>query len=192
MAIRMSDLSPAAQKLVKKTAPKPKPFVKPAELNQADTSTAIKRDANGKPSLIPPRRQLPLEPFGFILPDTEGSDLEVDFLKKLKVYCPKMFDGRFGPIFREWWFAHPQRQWRFDFAFPLHKIAIEVEGGLHNGGRHVTGTGYEADLDKYNSAVESGWQLYRAGPKIIGKGMTQFARTVFEALTKREAELQAA
>src|SRR5699024_12196626 len=52
---------------------------------------------------------------------------------------------------------HSQRKWRFDFAYPALRIGIECEGGIHSGGRHVRGTGYERDLDKYNAAVLCGW-----------------------------------
>src|SRR5690606_39740371 len=32
---------------------------------------------------------------------------------------------------------HPERRWRFDFAWPDLRVAAEVEGGIHIGGRHV-------------------------------------------------------
>jgi hypothetical protein len=55
----------------------------------------------------------------------------------------------------------PERQWRFDYAWPAYKIALELEGGLYTGGRHVRGTGYENDLMKYNEAALQGWKLIR-------------------------------
>ena len=63
-----------------------------------------------------------------------------------------------------------ERQWRFDYAIPVNqvgrglKIAIEVEGGIHTGGRHVRGTGYEADMQKYSMASIEGWTLIRVTP----------------------------
>ena len=68
---------------------------------------------------------------------------------------------------REYRFA-PPRRWRFDLAWPDRKVAVEIEGVFYRGGRksrHQTGTGYAADLDKYNVATAEGWRLYRFTPK---------------------------
>jgi very-short-patch-repair endonuclease len=56
---------------------------------------------------------------------------------------------------------HPTRRWRFDFAWPQYKIAVEIEGGIYSKGRHTRGQGYANDCNKYNSAVELGWSIYR-------------------------------
>lgn len=66
------------------------------------------------------------------------------------------------PFAREHKF-HMERKWRFDFVLlPLtRKIAIEVEGGVFNQGRHTRGKGFENDLMKYNAAVMDGWRVLR-------------------------------
>jgi very-short-patch-repair endonuclease len=56
---------------------------------------------------------------------------------------------------------HPVRKWRFDFAWPGRMIAVEVEGGTWTRGRHTRGAGYERDTEKYNTATEYGWKVYR-------------------------------
>lgn len=65
---------------------------------------------------------------------------------------------------------HDLRDWRFDFAWPGYKIAVEVEGGLFINGRHNTGKGYEMDLLKYSKAMRLGWTVYRCGKALIQSG----------------------
>lgn len=52
---------------------------------------------------------------------------------------------------------HPERKWRFDFAFPERKLAIEIEGI----GRHQTISGFTKDAEKYNAAAKLGWKVMR-------------------------------
>ena len=59
------------------------------------------------------------------------------------------------------------RKWRFDFAWPIYKIALEVEGGIWSGGRHVRGRGFLGDIDKYNTATVSGWRVLRCTPQTL-------------------------
>lgn len=65
---------------------------------------------------------------------------------------------------------HDTRRWRFDFAFPERKLAVEVEGGTYTNGRHTRGSGYEKDLEKYNEAVKLGWKVLRFSTGMVNKG----------------------
>ena len=56
---------------------------------------------------------------------------------------------------------HPKRRWRFDFAWPEHMVAVEIEGGVWNNGRHNRASGFIADCDKYNAAALLGWRVLR-------------------------------
>lgn len=56
---------------------------------------------------------------------------------------------------------HPVRRWRFDFAWPDHLLALEVEGGTWGVGRHTSGKGFESDCEKYNTATAHGWRVLR-------------------------------
>jgi len=58
-----------------------------------------------------------------------------------------------------------ERRWRFDYAFPKQKIAIEQEGGVWTRGRHTRGTGFIKDMEKYNRAVLLGWRVLRYTPE---------------------------
>lgn len=75
---------------------------------------------------------------------------------------------------------HEKRRWRFDYAWPLEKVAVEVEGGIYVRGRHVRGKGYEKDLEKYNAAQELGWRVFRYSTGMIecGEAIRQIARVL--------------
>lgn len=59
---------------------------------------------------------------------------------------------------------HPKRRWRFDYAIPDHKIALEVEGGVWTQGRHTRPQGFLGDIEKYNTATLMGWRVFRTTP----------------------------
>ena len=59
---------------------------------------------------------------------------------------------------------HPTRRWRFDFAIPQYKIAIEIDGGVWTYGRHNRSSGYIADMEKFNAAASLGWVVLKFTP----------------------------
>jgi very-short-patch-repair endonuclease len=52
---------------------------------------------------------------------------------------------------------HSRRGWRFDFAWPTIKLAVELDGR----GRHQTVKGTRDDCEKHNAAVLLGWRVLR-------------------------------
>jgi len=56
---------------------------------------------------------------------------------------------------------HPPRKWRFDWAIPVMKIAVEFEGGIWTGGAHTRGKHFNSDCEKYNQAALDGWKVLR-------------------------------
>lgn len=56
------------------------------------------------------------------------------------------------------------RRWKFDWAFPVEKIALEQEGGAWTRGRHTRGKGFIKDMAKYNAAAIQGWCVLRVTP----------------------------
>ena len=83
---------------------------------------------------------------------------------------------------REYRFA-PGRRYRADFAWPVHRVLVECEGGGWTGGRHTRGVGFEADIEKYALAQRLGYIVVRVSQRMINGG---------EALTTIEAALQQA
>jgi very-short-patch-repair endonuclease len=62
------------------------------------------------------------------------------------------------------------RRWRYDFAFPDRKLAIEIEGGIFTQGGHTRGKGYERNLEKYNMAAFLGWTVLRYSTDMVLAG----------------------
>lgn len=65
---------------------------------------------------------------------------------------------------------HPSRRWRFDFAFPERMCAVECEGAVWTNGRHTRGSGFVADLEKYNAAAALGWFVFRFDGSAVKSG----------------------
>lgn len=74
------------------------------------------------------------------------------------------------------------RKWRFDIAWPEKKVAIEVQGGLFTGGRHVRGAALLREYEKLNHACAAGWAVFLFTPQQIESGEWEpFVRTALEA-----------
>lgn len=78
------------------------------------------------------------------------------------------------------------RRWRFDLAFVWSKIAIEVDGGVYTGGRHIRGMGFEADCEKLNEGLIQGWRILRYSTGQVRKGLPilDLKRLLAEALAR--------
>ncbi|WFQ78171.1 hypothetical protein PXH59_00565 (plasmid) [Xenorhabdus sp. SF857] len=111
----------------------------------------------------------------------EPSGLEISFsLQIKKAGLPMPLWGKDELQF------HPNRRWRFDFAWMEQKIAVEVEGGTYNHGkekydsysgkkitqksRHLTPTGFHDDCIKYGEAAILGWCVIRVDAKMVKDG----------------------
>ena len=64
---------------------------------------------------------------------------------------------------------HPKRKWRTDYFFfnPINgiRVALEVEGGVFQYGRHNRASGFIGDMEKYNALAEMGILLVRVLPQ---------------------------
>lgn len=65
------------------------------------------------------------------------------------------------------------RKYRYDFAWPEYKIAVELQGGVHGNesrGRHTRGAGYEEDCTKLALAQIAGYACLYLTPGMVDKG----------------------
>lgn len=101
--------------------------------------------------------------------------------RKKKPYDRYYYSGNWMSSFELWFYAswqatgypmptsehrfHPDREWKFDYAWKDEMIAVELEGGVFSRGRHTRGNGYIEDCMKYNQATALGWQVYRFADK---------------------------
>ncbi len=82
-----------------------------------------------------------------------GDPLFLALLKRAKLPAP-VAELRFAP----------PRRFRFDWAWPDHKVALECDGGVWTQGRHTRGTGFLRDAEKFNIAAVMGWRILRTTP----------------------------
>ena len=96
------------------------------------------------------------------------SALEDQFLGLWQARFPKLILEREFSDIEAWEKDYQERysrskrskRYRLDFAHPLSRTGVEIQGGVYNRGRHVTGSGYERDCKKYNLAYTSGWTIF--------------------------------
>jgi len=62
---------------------------------------------------------------------------------------------------------HPTRKWKFDYAWLVPQIAMEIQGGIWTGGRHSRGKGQKDDMEKLSVAATMGWTVLQVTPAQI-------------------------
>lgn len=72
------------------------------------------------------------------------------------------------------------RRWRFDFAWPERKIAVEIDGGQWqaHGGRHAR----DSDREKHNAAQVLGWRVLHYSGAMLKRDPVGVVGQVREAL----------
>lgn len=78
-----------------------------------------------------------------------------------------LWEAAKGPELKQEWRFHQRRQWRFDYALPKKRFAIELEGITKQCGRHQRKAGFEADAEKYLAAFIEGWTVVRLTRKLL-------------------------
>jgi hypothetical protein len=92
--------------------------------------------------------------------------------ERLSIMFFKILTAEGVPVPKKEHQFNPERKWRFDFCWEEKRVALEVEGGIWKHGGHNRGTGFEKDVEKYNSAVLLGWRVVRCVPDDLIKSKT--------------------
>ncbi len=113
----------------------------------------------------------------------EISEGEIAFLTLLRQIAP---DLEQKGILRQYCFAMPRR-FRFDFAFPDHRVAVEVDGGqwAPGGGRHAK----DSDRKKMNVAAALGWRVMHVSPDMLRSRPQEFFELLREALSSHNPRI---
>lgn len=73
----------------------------------------------------------------------------------------------------------PNRRFRFDYAHPQSRVAIEINGGIWSIGKHSTGKGLMRDYEKLNLAQALGWVVFQlSGDMINAEWLRAIATTI--------------
>lgn len=110
-------------------------------------------------------------------PPKEKISIEKETIKKLLWVLHR--EGSIPDYVEELVF-HDLRKFRFDWAIPSLKIAIEYEGVFSKKSRHTSVSGYTTDCDKYNLALLDGWKVLR----YTAKNYNQLAEDLKKLLKK--------
>lgn len=86
---------------------------------------------------------------------------------------------------------HPERRWRFDFAWAADKVAVEIEGGTWIAGGHSRGAAFEADCIKYAEAAILGWMVLRVTNHMVedGRAIMYLVRALSVVRSARRAQV---
>ncbi len=107
------------------------------------------------PRPVPRRR-------GATLPGATGSPLEALFASQLTAV---------GIHYRREVVPLPPRRWRCDFQIlDAPRLLVEIEGAVWTQGRHTRGSGFVADMEKYNALTLAGWRVLRVSGGMVQSG----------------------
>jgi hypothetical protein len=77
----------------------------------------------------------------------------------------------------------PGRRFRLDYAWPDHRIGLEVQGGIWTRGKHSRGAGQKIDMEKNNLGILNGWRVFQCPPGHEANTIVDFIKPTIEAAT---------
>lgn len=91
------------------------------------------------------------------------SPLEAELASQIRAY------GLPAPVTE--FLAVPWRKFRFDLAWPAHRLLLEIQGDVWRKGGHTSGVGVTRDAEKGNLAVLEGYRVLHVTSNQIKEGL---------------------
>jgi hypothetical protein len=114
-----------------------------------------------------------------------ASDLEKKFAEQVWTAGEQAFDLQSNDPYHTLIHKSRKSRSRADFAWPAERVAVEIQGGTWNGGRHTSGKGYESDSRKSNAALLDDWILLRFTSNMLKGDPSEALTVTLAALEKR-------
>lgn len=89
-----------------------------------------------------------------------------------KEWLDFLFNHTYAPVdlWEKEYKFHDKRKWRFDYAVPVIRCAIELDGATFKPGTgHNTGAGLRGWREKNNAAMSLGWRVWHYSPEEVIK-----------------------
>ncbi len=102
-----------------------------------------------------------------------------------------MSDAPLSHFEREYLYI-PDRKFRADFAWPDHRLIVEINGGVFGGRAHGSVQGILMDMERGNLATLHGWRVLRFLPKDVTDATRRQAMLVMvlRALAREEGSAE--
>jgi len=104
-----------------------------------------------------------------------------------KEYLAFLFQHEYGALgeINQWQAEYKfdeKRKWRFDYAVPALKVAIELDGATFKPGTgHNTGVGLRAWREKNNAAMSLGWRVWHYAPEEVIKAGRKMLKVAYRS-----------
>jgi very-short-patch-repair endonuclease len=79
------------------------------------------------------------------------------------------------------------KPYKLDFAHPETKVAIEIQGGTWNNGRHSRGSGMKGEYNKLNTLQYDGWTVFQLSTDMITEEWINIIKeSIINKITEKE------
>lgn len=113
------------------------------------------------------------------------ADAVDNLLWQIKHFAPGLAEesDRLPVPEREYQF-HSTRLWRFDLCWPLKMLAVEIDGGIYQYGRHNRAESMLKDMEKMNEAALLGYRVLHFIPQDVITDSGRTVLTAFETIAR--------